>query len=217
MSLKYDSVQHTYKVGDISLESVTRHVSRHKTITTEGLLMKKFKLCIDDVAKALAIDDSNVSKELAVWKDKLKVAQDKGTAIHANIQDAFDKVKNNVAVTDPTALMLLEWLRVNEYEVISYEQAIFDEKMCMAGTYDAILGKGGKMYLVDWKTCRKIDATSQVKMLKPYHKLDDCNYNHYSLQLHLYKKMLAGYKIYIEDCLIVHISDVITVHKALSL
>lgn len=99
----------------------------------------------------------------------------------------------------------------------SYEERIFDEKLGLAGTYDAIVSKEEKMYLVDWKTCRKIDKTSQVKMLKPYHKLDDCNYSHYSLQLHLYKKMLQGYKIYIEDCLIIHISDVITVHKALSL
>jgi hypothetical protein len=113
------------------------------------------------------------------------------------------------------------------------EMRIFDEEYRIAGSIDAIyedLEKPGYFYIVDWKRankiwfegfceCRSIDGKRRHGMgrdklptvctrFAPHPAtadLDDCNFNHYSLQLMLYRYILEkNYKMkFTGQCLVV--------------
>lgn len=215
MDVVFDKEKHRYRAGDREFESVTSYVNRHKTMTSESFIGKKFKMNMENVSTALEDKNSEASKLLQSWKEKSIEAKRKGTLIHDMINEA---IKNKVdSHEDPKVNMVLKWIKDNGYEVLGTEQSICDIKTGLAGTYDAILMKDGEPILVDWKTGKDIQMTNDVKMQKPYSKYDDCTFIHYSLQLSLYKKILKSYKIRIGRCLIVHIGDKLNVYEALEI
>lgn len=74
------------------------------------------------------------------------------------------------------------------------ELCVWSDKYQIAGQADYVeVTKRGKINIKDYKTSKEIktqgwekwDGTTD-KLAFPLHNLDDCNYNHYSLQLNLY-------------------------------
>ena len=56
--------------------------------------------------------------------------------------------------------------------------------------------KSGEYVLIDWKTSKRIDKSSfngKKGIKKESCTIDDCNYNHYALQLSLYRYILEKY------------------------
>lgn len=68
----------------------------------------------------------------------------------------------------------------------------------IAGQIDLIVKSGNDIYIIDHKTNAKIDLKgfynsalrTTDKMKFPLTNLDECNYNHYQLQLSMYAWML---------------------------
>ena len=63
----------------------------------------------------------------------------------------------------------------------------------ICGQADLVEVVNGVVNISDYKTSKKIDRESyknwegiSKKMLRPIHHLDDCNFNHYALQLSIY-------------------------------
>ena len=89
-----------------------------------------------------------------------------------------------------------------------------DGKLRIAGQIDLLVKKGNKIIIGDWKTNKKIDLKSffdsktktSSKMKYPLNNLDDCNYNHYCLQLSTYAWMIQKLnpEFEIEDLVLVH-------------
>ena len=79
------------------------------------------------------------------------------------------------------------------------EQVIWDENLQLAGAVDMMYVKKNELemqplpiYLVDWKRSKNIEFVSKYRkkgtgILK---NMDDCNGNHYILQLNIYKELL---------------------------
>lgn len=73
-----------------------------------------------------------------------------------------------------------------------------DKILRVAGQIDLLIKDGNDIYIVDWKSNKKIEKTSyydkskkQHKMMKfPLNNLQDSTFNHYQLQLSLYAYML---------------------------
>ena len=81
-----------------------------------------------------------------------------------------------------------EWSNMNAYRT---EWEIFDEEHKLAGSIDMIFKSGDEYYIADWKRSKEIKKTNKFqKGTPPIEHMDDCNYNHYSLQLNLYKYIL---------------------------
>lgn len=83
---------------------------------------------------------------------------------------------------------------LRNYEFIEAEKMIFSPELKLSGTVDLIMrNKRTKNICVfDWKTNKKIDKENNWGDFGKeflYH-LDHCNYNHYSLQLNIYRKLL---------------------------
>ncbi len=63
----------------------------------------------------------------------------------------------------------------------------------IAGSVDMLFeNKDGTLEMYDWKRCKKIDKTNKWAKAKTkcISHLDDCNYNHYLLQLNTYKFLI---------------------------
>lgn len=77
------------------------------------------------------------------------------------------------------------------------EHLVYLKSAGICGQADIVERIGNKINIGDYKTNKKLDKTSYVnwegmsqKMLTPVEHLDDCNFNHYALQLSLYMYMV---------------------------
>ncbi len=90
------------------------------------------------------------------------------------------------------------------------EMIIYDTDYKVAGMVDFIMKIGNKVIIIDFKTNKKIYDNGYGKKAKhPVEHIEDCNLNHYTLQLSLYNYILrkstfsdASFKL-----LILHIPD----------
>ena len=169
-------------------------------------------------------DDFNREQQaiLDSWQAENKKSCERGTAIHANLENSFYKKKKNIdlakyqvggkfeCVKDKTELDLENGV-YPEY-LISWDSP--SGKLHVAGQIDVIAKKGNSICILDWKSNKKIDLkgfydsrTKKTTTMKfPLNNLQDCNYSHYNLQLRTYAYMLTQKhpEFIIEDLVLVH-------------
>ena len=140
-----------------------------------------------------------------------------GTAVHKEIED-YIKLKKTPKIDRAIAGVnwLTKYLQKSDYEVFS-EVIVYCKELKIAGTVDLVVfDKLNQKYsILDWKTSKEI-KTDSYKMKtgnKPEtNDLLDCKFNHYTLQLSLYRYLLEkNYNIQLDDQLIIHL-DSDTVH-----
>lgn len=73
------------------------------------------------------------------------------------------------------------------------EWTVFHETYKICGSIDMLYRDGdGEYIMVDWKRSKEVKTSNWFqKGLGVVSHLDDCNFNHYSLQLSIYKRILA--------------------------
>lgn len=172
------------------------------------------------------IDENDFNREqqaiLDAWDEKTRASCERGTKIHAELENSFYKKKTNIdlskyqiggkfeCIKDRTELDL-DYGVYPEYLI---HRVSPDGKLCIAGQIDLLVKKGNKIIIGDWKTNEKIDTKSfydtkirsSVKMKYPLNNLDDVNYWHYTLQLSTYAWMVQKLNpdFEIEDLVLVH-------------
>ena len=136
-----------------------------------------------------------------------------GTDVHKEIEDYINHRKKPTIDRSSMAIKWLNnYLMKSDFDLFS-ETIVYCEKLKLAGTIDLLLyDKINNIYsIIDWKTSKKIDTVGYRNKTgnKPETEdLLDTNFNHYSLQLSLYRYLLEkNYSIKIKDQIIVHISD----------
>lgn len=182
------------------------------------------------------IDENDFNREqqaiLDEWDNENRKSCDRGTKIHADLENSFYITKKNINLSkfeiggkfvcdkDRTSLDLENGV----YPEYLISRVSPDGKLRIAGQIDLLVKKGNKITIADWKTNKKIDMKSffnqrnktSVKMKFPLNKLDDCNYWHYTLQLSTYAWMIQQLnpEFEIEDLVLVHFdhSDNMTVY-----
>jgi len=136
-----------------------------------------------------------------------------GTAVHKEIEDYINH-KNPPTIDKAIAGInwLNKYLIKSEFDLFS-EVIIYCENLKIAGTIDLIVyDKLNKVYhILDWKTSKSVSSESykMKKGNKPETEdLLDSKFNHYALQLSLYRYLLEkNYDITIDDQIIVHIDN----------
>src|SRR5690606_1821574 len=75
------------------------------------------------------------------------------------------------------------------------EWRIFDDLIYVAGTADMIFKKEDGTYAIyDWKRSKDIKVRNRFNNgIGVCSNISDCNFNHYSLQLNIYKKILEDH------------------------
>ncbi len=119
-----------------------------------------------------------------------------GTQVHAEIERFLTEGK---PVNHPKARHAIEWLRFKRIiqKQMLPEFTIYSKELGLAGTIDLlVLNYDGTYDIYDWKTSKKIETTpyqGKRGILGPTANIGDCNFNHYSLQLSLYRYILEKY------------------------
>ena len=151
--------------------------------------------------------DEQIKKK---WKDSGDFAAKAGTKMHLQIENYYNDVDHDK--DSPEFRMFEEFVKDHpELEAYRPEWVVFDEESKVSGSIDMVYSrknsKGEVEYVIaDWKRSKEIKMGNRYQsgIDEFTHQLEDCNYNHYSLQLSLYKYILEkNYGIKIAESFIV--------------
>ena len=141
-------------------------------------------------------DKANVPQQqiLDEWAAKRDAACDLGHRVHEFAENrAFfgeDKPVGELAGYESGVNAAYRDLSIQPIEP---EKPVCDPSIGIAGTVDLICSVFGTPAILDWKTNATISMSNKYgdTMFPPLSHLDDCSFNHYSLQLNLYRFMLS--------------------------
>lgn len=197
--VSFDEKKHVYRINDKKLTSVTEYISKYKTYFDSELIAGKY-------AKK-----HNLKKEdvLAMWKEKGEQSCIMGSFVHKIFEDYIlgnemeineEYLKCNVAKK-----FIDDCFKSGRLIPVETEYIVYNDEL--AGQIDCIVkNTKGDYFILDWKTNSTISYENRWQnMTDKYSHLEDCSFNHYSLQLGLYKQMCKEYEI--KDCFIVHLKE----------
>lgn len=176
---------HQYLVDDKNLLSVTQFISKYKTDIFNDEFIQKYCLKYNyefDYIKRL-------------WEIQKQIGAIKGTEFHYYIESYIKynlKNKHSDLIKKEVIQFHNFYDTIKQFEIIKVEYQVYDLVYGLAGTIDCILYDPEKQeyIILDWKSSKEIDNMCNDKMLPPFDKLDQTNYNIYSIQLSLYKLIL---------------------------
>lgn len=155
-----------------------------------GSLLSKFKNPFDPdgtiIERYAAKNGLTADEVKAKWAEGNKAACDYGTEVHEELEHYI--LHKEIRESDHKHY-------VEQFAEIPFVGRLYSEKMlyCLdnmvAGTADIVeLFKGGVISIWDFKTNKELSKRSKWgnKMLHGLEHLDDCNFNHYQLQLSVY-------------------------------
>lgn len=156
------------------------------------------------------------------WDAKNREACERGTKIHADLENSMYKAKKDISLSKYQIGGKFECQK--DRTALDLENAVYPEYLIhwdspsghlhIAGQIDLLVKKGNSITIGDYKTNAKIETKSfynsktksSVKMKFPLNNLDDVNYWHYCLQLSTYAYIIESYNpdFSIEDLVLVH-------------
>ena len=175
---------------------------RGVSYTSSTTLIKRFKERFDSDAKAARVaarEGCGPEEIKSRWEAKRDAAAAMGTRVHDNCE-RFLLGRDDYHAPQSERELIAMKAAVNACESIrgglSYcepEKLIASPQWLIAGTVD-ILGQkhNGAWAICDWKTNEKLETKGYngQTMYWPLSHLQDCNVNHYALQLSIYELIL---------------------------
>jgi hypothetical protein len=169
------------------------------------LATKRFDTSILDLYDIPNKEFNKVQEEiLSEWDKANKDSCERGTKIHAELENQYYKKPKNISLQKFGLGGKFECRK--DYTNLDIENGVYPEYLIymedgilkVAGQIDLLIKNGNDIYIVDYKTNKKIDQKSgfdtttkkNATMLYPLNNLMDCNYMHYTMQLSTYAYML---------------------------
>jgi len=132
----------------------------------------------------------------AEWDENGKTASGLGTLMHADIERFLNDIQPLNKNSIEFGYFMNFWTSLtNTYPNLKpfrTEWIVYDEDKNLAGSIDCILENDkGDLVILDWKRSKEIKYDNRFETgYTPFNKLDNCNYNHYTLQLNIYRHLL---------------------------
>lgn len=215
--VKYISV--TTLIGKYEPEFDSQFISKYKALERllspsdwkkeKGTIWKSHKIP-KDFLEVYNISESELNKVqqdiLDEWSKINKESCERGTKIHAQLENSFYKAGSNITLKKFGIGGKFECRK--NYNELDLECGIYPEYLIyydnpkldlhIAGQIDLLVKNGNDIWIGDHKTNKKIDlkgfynsSTRTTEKLKyPLTSLDNCNFNVYQLQLSTYAWML---------------------------
>tara|TARA_R110001592_G_scaffold252286_1_gene515000 strand:+ start:146 stop:1906 length:1761 start_codon:yes stop_codon:yes gene_type:complete len=186
--IKFYSEPHIYTIDNVPAPSASTIISR---------FFPEFDSVYWSIRKApqLGMTAIEVAK---MWNNKGKVARDKGTFLHEQIENYY--LGEEYSETEEFNLFKQFLEKHSDLEPYRSEWRIFDQKHNIAGTIDLLAKNGENGFdIYDWKRSKKIIntfnglpiTTNQWQSgIGKLNKIDDTSYNRYTLQQSLYRYIL---------------------------
>lgn len=175
--------EHRYTLNFKEYTSVTKYIESKKKANKDFFYQQKFNITGSD------FDLIKGTKEVKDVFEKWDECQMKGINKHNIIEKGLKSYKPGVKTEDKILSPIYNYLDEQKFDKFFIERKIYTE-VEIAGIFDFLGFRGEEIVLIDWKTCKKLWYSSKLKMHEPFSSLDDCNYNHYAIQLCLYKYIL---------------------------
>jgi hypothetical protein len=199
---------HRYKIND---------GSKLELISVTTLIKKWFsKFDEDEVIYRImssSKEDSeyfNMSKKQIL--DKWKKMRDNGTLLHSKIEHYL--LHKDIQLSDIPSSIEVEFQyfmnflsKHSNLTFVASEKMIISADKKVAGTIDCLMkDELGNYYLIDWKCSKQIKCYSSDKGFGPLSQFNDCNYDHYTLQLNIYRYILeTNYNIKIKSLWLINL------------
>lgn len=181
----FDPITHTYKdkEGNI-LISCSQLLSKYKEpFDPDGSITAKYAL-----KNGLTVEEVK-----AKWKQENIQSCDYGTSVH-NELEYF--IHTGEIRDSPYEHFVVQFSKLSYGGKVFSERMLYSLEHMIAGTADLIEKGGNLVNIDDFKTNKKLEKYSPWGkcMLHEVSHLEDCNFNHYQLQLSIYGYMceLAG-------------------------
>lgn len=216
-SIQYTSV--TTLIEKYGKEFDKEFVSKYKALERlipadnwkkeKGAIWKSHKIP-EGVLEVYSITPEDLNKVqqeiLDEWAETNRIACERGTKIHAQLENSFYNAGSNITLKKFGIGGKFKCEK--NYNELDMEYGLYPEYLIyydnpklnlhIAGQIDLIVKSGNDIYIIDHKTNAKIDLKgfynsalrTTDKMKFPLTDLDECNYNHYQLQLSMYAWML---------------------------
>lgn len=208
-----------YKALEKLLDSDIWKLEKKNLLST-----KKFN---KDLLDLYGVSESEFNKTqqdiLDEWEQKNREACERGTKIHAKLEEAVLGHKKEFSL-NKFGIGGKFICKGRDYHELDLEAGAYPEYMIgreiepglfgLSGQIDLLLKKGNKIVIGDYKTNAEIKTKSYFdnktktsqKMLYPLNTLDDVNYWHYNLQLSTYAWMVQQYhpEFEVEDLVLIH-------------
>lgn len=131
---------------------------------------------------------------LNMWAANGKDASEKGTALHANIENYY----NNIKIDDSSIEYGFFKNFLSDYPCLKRyrtEWCVYDEYLKICGSIDMIFeNEDGTLQIYDWKRVKCISFENfdhkKVCLIPGLENIPDSNYFHYSIQLNIYRYLL---------------------------
>jgi ATP-dependent exoDNAse (exonuclease V) beta subunit len=182
----FDEKAHRYFVGDVILTSVTTWIDSFFPVFDAEKIAPKY-------AKKHGL---NVEDVLAEWEKSGEQASELGNAVHAyadaNLKGeatCMTQFANHVEQVDKAIALLRK-----RFTYLGSEVIVFSLSLGLAGTIDLLMQDkaNGDVVVFDWKTNRIIEKENLWQHgSEPIFHLEDCNFNHYALQVNVYQRVLV--------------------------
>lgn len=141
-----------------------------------------------------------------------------GTLLHNTIEDFYNGKIISSSQIDPKIqkefIFFLQFYfdfseKNPDWQPFRTEQFVFDVDYRISGAIDmTFINSKGELWIIDWKRSRQIRKGNGFQSGKPpLSHLEDCNFNTYSLQLNLYRRLLErnyGHRVVKMDLLVCH-------------
>ena len=201
-----DRDAHVYKLEnntDLEFISVTTFIDKFFEKFDAIAIAKKL------VSNNRKYMDMTVEELLQQWKE----SADYGTKVHEELENF---ILHKTPLIEQKSIQGIQWLKsylVKSNFKIFTEVIIYSEEIGISGTIDLLLlnQDTNEYVLMDWKTSKRIDTKSyqNKRGIHPATEdVEDTKFNHYALQLSLYRYLLETYyglKIY--EHVVVHLKD----------
>lgn len=204
MSILFNAEDHSYHSIDpenaITWNSVTTVISSlKKPFDAKSVAQKVSK---KKNSKWFGIEPKLIQE---IWSNEAKRATDLGTYYHNQREDDLCALasieRENVTVPVFPPVESKDGLKYAPSQKL--QEGVYPEHMVylksagICGQSDLVEVVNGKVNIIDYKTNKEIKTESftnwegvSEKMLDPVPHLDDCNFNHYALQLSIYMYMI---------------------------
>lgn len=227
----FDPIPHTYKRGRVKFTSVTTKVSQF-AIPFDEIAMSR-KKALDAIMDNMNNDDlfdlevdidekevTRIQNELLEsWHHERDIACELGTAVHLWMEEFFGNLPFTDIVYDDVLERVEKFKKFyaskleNKIFSVGQEIRVFNTKMKIAGTIDALFFRyhKGKLMLEIWdyktnKVLHTDENKRYKKLLPPFQNEYENELNKYSIQLNIYKLILASVGIYVDgELVLVHI------------
>ena len=153
-----------------------------------------------DVEKVSEIYATKYNLDQEEVKRQWKAEGDKGLLLGNLCHNYIDALLKDKSLPKPKTQLHKQFFKVSktmlkhifrDHQYLFSEYGIASPNWNVAGMLDCSFRKNNILDLVDWKTSKIINEYNTFQSgFFPINHLDDCNFNHYALQLNLYKFIL---------------------------